>query len=281
MDNILFKFSLLNGAIIYIPILVYENEMEEIQMNQSITQVYFSATNNTKKYLKAMAEALTSETTTVFDLTSASRKREPMSFDANDLVLIGMPVYGGRCPSLAMQRLELIKGNDTPCIIIVTYGNRDYDDALLELSDWAIAHGFIVKGAAAVIGKHTFGEIEVERPNEDDLLAIQEFASKAYQNTNKTIAINGNRPYKEGGGGASFRPATTYKCVHCGLCVRQCSTGAIGSDCEKISDQCISCFRCINVCPHGAKVMDDSNYRTFAADFTKRLSVHRENEYFL
>lgn len=244
-------------------------------------EVYFSATDNTKVSVHEMAVTIAQEETEVIDVTSGLDSLANKTFDADDVVVVGMPVYGGRCPKIAMERLTGIRGNQTPCIVAVTYGNRDYDDALLELCDFMKGQGFLVKGAAALIGKHTFGEIQVTRPDEADLKACRTFAMKAIDNDNEEIVVKGNRPYKDGGDGAKFKPSTTDACVQCGLCVRKCSAHAIDADCKTISDTCISCFRCIKVCPMGAKQMKSEAYDEFAVSFTVRLSKRLENEFFL
>jgi ferredoxin len=96
------------------------------------------------------------------------------------------------------------------------------------------------------------------------------------------LAIKGNHLYKEGGKGGIFHPLTVDTCIQCGLCVKNCPTGAIDSDCSTIdSGRCISCFRCIRRCPVQAKNMNDSSYMAFAEDFSKKLATRRENEYFL
>ena len=86
-----------------------------------------------------------------------------MRFSGEDFVIFGMPVYGGRLPALAAKRLAGLHGEQTPCVLVVTYGNRHYDDALVELQDLCEAQGFVVKGAAALVGRHTYGEIQMDR----------------------------------------------------------------------------------------------------------------------
>ena len=250
--------------------------------------VYFSATGNTEKSVKAMAGAISSEYQ-VYDCTCYKEtsglnkyisKDMEVTFSQDDFVIIGGPVYSGRIVSTAMERLEKFKGTQTPCIIVASYGNRHYDDALMELKDMAERNGFVVKGAAAVIGRHTFGEIQVDRPNADDLEQMADFAKKAYGNKNKAENVPGNSTYRDGGKGGKFRPETTKDCVKCGLCKRNCPVGAINDDCVVAEDNCISCFRCIRNCPMKAKVMTSEVYLNFAEDFTKKLSTRRENEYF-
>lgn len=247
----------------------------------SLYTVFFSPTGNTQKSVKAMAEAI-APTYGVYDCTCCKETGDvEVTFQKDDFVIIGGPVYGGRIPQAAMERLEKFKGNQTPCILVASYGNRHYDDALLELRDMAVRNGFVVKGGAAVIGRHTFGEIQMDRPNAEDLAQMADFAIKAYEKEEEVKSIPGNPSYREGGKGGKFRPETTKECVKCGLCKKNCPVGAINDDFSVSDEKCISCFRCIRNCPVKAKVMTSESYLQFAEDFTKKLSVRRENEYYL
>lgn len=250
-------------------------------MDKNITIAYFSPTGNTKKSLEAMAEALGGETKQI-DLTVAKNAVQE-SFSANDIVIFGIPVYGGRIPAAAKERFAGLKGENTSCLIVATYGNRDFDDALVELADMVQEQGFLVKGAAALIGRHTFGEIQVDRPDAEDLAACKQFAVDAMNKPegNSAVDIPGNRPYKDGGKGGPYRPLTSDACVQCGLCTRLCPMQAIGEDYKTIADTCISCFRCIRRCPVGAKNMDTQAYREFAVMFTEKLKERKENQFFL
>lgn len=246
----------------------------------NVTIVYFSPTGNTKKSTEAMAKAISS-IYNVIDLTDISNKEATHEFGPDELVIFGMPVYAGRIPMVAAPRLEGLKGNGTPCILAATYGNRHYDDALAEMEDIAKANGFVVKGAAALIGRHTYGEIQVNRPDADDLKACADFAKQVVENRVMSSAIPGNRPYRDGIPGGSFKPLTADTCVGCGVCKEGCPVEAIGDDFAVNPEICISCFRCIRNCPVGAKNMDTEAYNTFAAGFTEKLSARRENEFFL
>ncbi len=249
-------------------------------MQKTISKIYFSPTGNTKKTVDAMAAAL-GDALCDYDIT-ANPAPAPCAFGPGDFVIFGAPVYGGRIPKVAAARLKSFTGSQTPCIVVVSYGNRHYDDALLELADLAQAQGFSVRGGAAVVGRHTFGEIQVDRPNAEDLAADQAFARNAAQNPDgKDLSLYGNRPYKDGGNGGSFRPLTSDACTACGLCVTSCPMQAIGPDCKTIGDTCIACFRCIRVCPVDAKNMNTEGYLSFAAGFSEKLKAARDNEYFL
>lgn len=245
-----------------------------------VTAVYFSPTGNTKKSTEAMAAAI-SEEYEALDLTLPANKNIVREFGPEDVVIIGMPVYAGRIPMAAAPRLEGIRGNCTPCILAATYGNRHYDDALAEMEDFAKEHGFVIKGAAALVGRHTYGEIQVERPDGNDLKEDAEFAKKAVSGSGMKAVIPGNRPYKEGIPGGKFKPLTSEKCVGCGICKRGCPVEAIDDNFQVNPEVCISCFRCIRNCPVQAKNMDVDDYRTFASEFSAKLAERRENKFFL
>ena len=45
-----------------------------------------------------------------------------MDFGPDDLVLFGVPVYGGRIPSPAVQTLRRMQGSRTPAVLVAAYG---------------------------------------------------------------------------------------------------------------------------------------------------------------
>lgn len=239
--------------------------------------VYFSPTSNTKKVVEAMCYHL-DEYAKMLDITC---QKNNMTFNESDFVVIGAPVYGGRIPGVSKERLMEFVGNNTPCVIVVTYGNRHYDDALVELSDLVKDCGFVVYGACAVIGRHTYGEIQVDRPNKKDISEIIGFIDEIYKR-NKPIycELPGNHhdDVKENKG--RFHPFTNEHCVGCQICVKNCPVNAILDDCKSISDKCISCFRCIRNCPFEAKLMNDEEYHSFSVSFSEKLKGPKNNEFF-
>ena len=247
--------------------------------------IYFSPTYTSKKSAVSIARGLEGELSEI-DLTLAKTIPE-MTFDRHDVVVFGFPVYGGRILHDALERIKSYHGDHTTCVITVTYGNRHYDDALLELFNAVKAQGFIPIAGAALVGEHTYGHIQVGRPNRDDLYRDELFGSlvrlKIKNDNFSFVSVPGKYPYKEGGQGGSFRPETNEACNHCGVCVNMCPANAISlDDCKTISDECIACFRCIRICPMHAKNMDNNEkYQEFAKAFSLKLAQPRENEYFI
>ena len=243
--------------------------------------VFFSPTGNSQKIVMEMAHALGEDIQT-YDITENKLDTEVL-FERDDFVIFGAPVYYGRLPHVFVERMKKFKGNDTPCIISVSFGNRAFDDALAEFVSLAQKQGFVIKGALAVVGRHTYGNIQVNRPDEQDLRQVRDFALKV-QKTSHTLEISdipGKVPEEENLGVGQFHPLTSDVCVKCGLCVRKCPVQAIETDCKTVNDACLSCFRCIRICPVGAKNMNVDAYLNFAKEFSEKLKNRKENQFFV
>ena len=116
----------------------------------NVTALYFSPTGGSKRSALSLAAALAPEGFAELDITCGAAAGD---FGPGDVVVFSVPCYNGRVPEVAAGRLEQVHGHRTPCIISITYGNRDYDDSLLELQDIVQRQGFIVQGAAALVGQ--------------------------------------------------------------------------------------------------------------------------------
>ena len=139
----------------------------------SVKLVYFSPTGTTKKVLQGIARGLCVESIEHVALTMPDADTKPIDNFTNELVVIGAPVYGGRLPNDAVARLKRLKARNTPAVVVVVYGNREYEDALLELSNLSKELGFIPISAGAFIGEHSFstGDMPIAegRPDTKDI----------------------------------------------------------------------------------------------------------------
>ena len=105
-------------------------------MEKIIKTFYFSPTGTTKQIVEAVASGISADKPQmIYDITLTNAREQSLSFNKEDLLIVGVPVYGGRVPTLIESYLETLRGNDTPTIFIAVYGNRHYDDALLELKN--------------------------------------------------------------------------------------------------------------------------------------------------
>ena len=80
---------------------------------------------------------------------------EGASLGPQDCLIAAFPVFSGRLPAFFKAWMDQIQGRDTPAVAVVVYGNRAYEDALLELSDALEAAGFTIVGAATVVAQHS------------------------------------------------------------------------------------------------------------------------------
>lgn len=231
---------------------------------QCINFVYFSPTRTTKRVLDLLGKEFDVQIKE-YDLTDFQKHNMELSFSNNDFVIFGFPVYSGRVPETYVARLEKIKGNNTAGVIIGTYGNREYDDALLEMKNIASQSGFKILGAAAIVTEHSVvRKVGAGRPNEEDISVITEFAKglkNKIENMNELMSednllINGNVPYRKYIH-IPMAPRSTSACNACKACCKLCPTGAIIYDSKIRTDKhkCIGCMRCIRICPKNARTL--------------------------
>ena len=249
-------------------------------MYKKIVAVYFSATGNTETYIKACAKS--TGLPVEFHNVLSPKAETKIKCQKEDLLLLGAPDYSGRIPDLARKRFQNLRGQGTDAVLLVTFGNRAIDDALLEMAGLVKQNSFTVIGGAGLVGKHTFGEIATDRPSSLDLSEAQKFMQAVLQKENKAeVKMPGNFPYKEASTKGKWHPSTKENCIHCGHCERECPAGAIAPDHKTINENCISCFHCISVCPVQAKEMQGEAYVAFCESLNERLKAPQKNEFYL
>ncbi|MCT4620057.1 MAG: EFR1 family ferrodoxin [Marinisporobacter sp.] len=272
-------------------------------MNKKINTMFFSATDTTKKVVVQVANKIAENMDEEIDVnhmdfTLPEARKEPTYFTEEDLVVVGIPVYAGRVPNVLLKYLNTIEGNGALAIPIVLYGNRNYDDALIELRDILIDNGFKVIAGGAFIGEHSFSKILAKnRPDEKDLAIANDFAHEIYkkitrQDEIENVVVKGNTPYRpyyrpKNKEGVSVdirkvKPKTSDNCIDCKLCVSVCPMGSIDKDdVSKFNGICIKCGACIKKCPAGAKYYDDEDYLRHKYELEVDCAKRREPELFI
>ena len=148
---------------------------------RNVTSIFFSPTGSTRRLVSMLSKTFPSKPREV-DITPYTQRGLSMDFGPDDLVLFGVPVYGGRIPSPAVQTLRRMQGSRTPAVLVAAYGNREYDDALLELADIAAANGFIPFAAAALIAEHSImHSVAAGRPDAQDAKKIEAFGTQLWK----------------------------------------------------------------------------------------------------
>ena len=236
--------------------------------------VYFSPTGNAKKVVTTLAQAI-ADTLGVpmdsYDFTLPESREKVHTYGADDLLVIGTPVYAGRIPNKMLPFVQThFEGNGALAIPVAVFGNRNFDNGLIELrndaDDLAQIHAFGIKAAEKVASL-----TEIPAP----------------------IAVRGDdpvgpyyTPLGTDGKPAVFlkaKPVTDpEKCTGCGICATVCPMGSIPADApDTCIGICIKCQACIKICPAGAKYFDNEAFLSHVAMLEQNYTRRSEAEYFI
>lgn len=246
----------------------------------------FSPTGGTQKVAAALTGALDGEVTRV-DLTDSKQNFRTILLTQEDVAFISVPSYGGRVPAVAVERLTMLSGQGARAVLVCVYGNRAYEDTLVELEDAAKRAGFRVIAAVAAVAEHSIArQFATGRPDAQDVKQLSDFArqiqAKLSAGDSTEPSIPGNRPYKKAGG-TGIVPTPTKACTRCGICAAKCPVQAIDKENPKKVDKkaCISCMRCISVCPHSARKVNPVMLSAASLMLKKVCSERKDCELFL
>ncbi|MDL2307407.1 hypothetical protein LJC48_05205 [Desulfovibrio sp. OttesenSCG-928-C06] len=264
----------------------------------NLNSIFFSPAYTTASVVNYIAEGMASccagEEPAEHDLSAPGWSGGEIRFNSGDLAIFGAPVYSGRIPKLAADRLKTFKGDNTPAVITVVYGNRAYEDALLELKDLVEAQGFNVIGAAVFVAQHCMlTDVAQGRPDIDDKAKAIEFGQKCAwklvnleqapaEQKNAKLEVPGNSPYREVPAGPGPRPLGDDSCTNCQACVNNCPVQAIpAGDPKSTGDACFACCRCIAVCPVQARKLPEPVRDRLEQFLGPLRSVRHEPEFYL
>ena len=259
-----------------------------------VSTAYFSPTYSTKTVAELVAgeirEAGGLQEGENADLSVQDLGDKTWSFGPEDLLVIGMPSFGGRVPGVAADRMGRLRGDETPAVILTAYGNRDYEDTLLEMKDLLIECGFVVVAGIAAVAQHSIvSECAAGRPDDKDRESLKGFAREIWEKLenlavleNGEAEVKGNHPYKEFGGSA-LKPSADKSCTGCMTCVGECPVGAIPAEDPSATDKdvCICCMRCVRICPVHARDLNAIGRMALEQKLKKLCKDPKENELFI
>lgn len=268
-----------------------------------ITAVYFSATGTTERVVTAIADALSERLHLPVQkrsFTLPQLRTEPLRFSDRELVICGTPTYAGRVPNVLLPYLRTIEGAGAAAVPVVLFGNRDFDDSLIELRDLLENGGCHTLAAAAFVGEHSFSDTLAQgRPDAEDLSLAAAFAGQIAEKLSTwspdapPIAVDGTpapyrgyyQPRDRAGHPVDIRkvkPKTNENCDNCGKCAELCPMGSISAEnVREFTGICIKCGACIKGCPKHAKYYDDAGYLYHKTELEEGLKRRAQVRVFL
>ena len=268
---------------------------------KKVWAVYFSATDTTKKTVLTIADEaarLLGAEREDYDFTLPRMRENGFAAGKDDLVIFGTPVYAGRVPNVLLKYLATIQGNGALAVPVVLFGNRIFDDGLIELRDILENTGFHTVAAAAFVGEHSFSKtLAAGRPDADDMKEALAFAGKVTEKVKglpegeapAPVEVEGvPHPYRgyyqprdRKGVSIDIRKVKSLvsdACDDCKICADVCPMGSISHEnVREYTGICIKCGACIKKCPKQARYYEDEGYlyhqHELEEGYTRRAAI--------
>ena len=225
------------------------------------------------------------------NLTESAERRREYQCASDELFIAALPTFGGRVPVIDPPLLRNFHGNNTPAVVIVTYGCRAYEDTLVEMQAILKEQGFITIGGAAFASVHSMApQVGAGRPDANDLASARTFGEQIRARLEEMEQpvpydkLPGNIPFKDLPQPMNLAPTTNEKCVLCMQCYRWCPTDAIPYNDPNSTDKdrCILCHGCIVRCPVNARTVTDEAFQARISGFVSQFGGnHPESEVYL
>ena len=270
----------------------------------AVKAVYYSATGNTEAVVTRIAKRIAERlgvSVESYDFTLPENRTQLQNFGPSELVVFGTPVYAGRVPNKMLPAVQtLFKGDGTLTVPVVTFGNRNFDNGLIELRNELEHNGFHTIAGAGVACSHVFSDqIAPGRPDEEDWKILDDFADRAAEKAGSLteipapVQVRGDDPvgpyYTPLG--TDGKPAVFLKakpltrmdaCDQCGICAKVCPMGSISAeDRSQVTGICIKCQACVKKCPQHAKYFDDASFLSHVSMLEQNYTRRAETEVFI
>ena len=242
----------------------------------------FSPTGGTKHIVNLLAEEMgkcLALPVHRISFTLPDERKKNYTFTEEDLLILGTPVYAGRIPNKILPDVDQsFEGKRTPAVAVSVFGNRNYDDGLMELALLLENHGFHVAAATAAAARHAFSDdIGAGRPDQQDEEELRAFARQAAEKikelSGKEKIVGGKKA--AGGIGCGPEDSSEQPPASCGVSALKIAghnpvgpyytpLRADGKPAKFLkakpvtdSDRFIQCGACASVCPKGSIRRDD------------------------
>lgn len=259
-------------------------------MIDNVTVFHFSPNGSTRKTALNVIQGLGSIPVKEVDLSDFKTRWTKTAVDANTLAVFAFPVYSGRLPQVAKEIFNHFSSEGALAVAIVVYGNRDYDDALLELKNNLITCGFKPMAAAAFIAEHVMNsQVGNQRPDSADFEKQVAFGQKikakidGLKNSSEaSVEVSGNFPYREQSD-FPIAPTVNDTCNSCMKCVKSCPVCAIDPVNPTRTDpfRCILCLRCVKICPNNARAITSPKFMLTIEKLGLMCTVRKEPSLFI
>lgn len=260
-----------------------ETPKQEEKQPLHVKAAFFSPTEGTRNAVGMLAAKISTDVEYI-DLTTVQARNNEVTFTENELAIVAAPSYGGQIPMIE-GLFSNLKGENTPCVVVCSFGNRAAENVYAQIANQVSQQGFVVVGAIGLVTPHVFSEkAGHSRPNIEDNQKMQEFANQLMEKLNggayTAITLEGTTEVDwEKKLSVAQKEYREENCTRCMECVKNCPVSAINEETMEIDESiCLSCQRCTFVCQFNGRSYDTAPVRAF---IESKLASKKPVEYFL